>query len=97
MHTLSNFYDRCIKDPSLKPSHISIYMGLFQLWNLNRCNNPINIYRKEVMLLAKIGSIATYHKCMRDLHNRGYIRYKPSYNPYKSSTVTLKALVKQAS
>lgn len=32
------------------------------------------------MLMAKISSRATYHKCMNDLVAFGYVRYIPSYN-----------------
>lgn len=92
LHYLFDFYDHCIKDPQLKPSHIAVYMALFQLWCLNRCINPISINRNEVMLLAKIGSIATYHNCMKHLHEQSYITYKPSKNPYKSSMVIIKKL-----
>lgn len=42
---------------------------------------------KELMRQAKISGMATYHKCMRDLNELGYIRYIPSYNPILGSLV----------
>ena len=39
------------------------------------------------MRISKIGSKATYHKCIKNLHTLGYIKYAPSYNPFKSSQV----------
>ncbi|WP_241277905.1 MULTISPECIES: hypothetical protein [Chryseobacterium] len=41
------------------------------------------------MKLGKIKSFATYHKCIRDLHNAGFIIYSPSYNSYKGSLVEI--------
>ena len=41
------------------------------------------------MKVSKISSKATYHKCMKELHNFGYLKYMPSYNPYKGSLVYL--------
>ncbi|GGA87519.1 transcriptional regulator [Flavobacterium palustre] len=42
-----------------------------------------------MMLTAKIKSKATYHKCIKELHDKKYIIYKPSYNPYTGSEVIL--------
>jgi len=33
------------------------------------------------MLLSKIASFATYHKCMKELDSYGYLSYSPSYKP----------------
>jgi hypothetical protein len=41
------------------------------------------------MRLSKIASKATYHKCMRDLHEKKYVIYEPSFNPYRGSKVTI--------
>jgi hypothetical protein len=86
---LSGFFDRVVSDQNLNPTHISLYISLFQFWNVNRFINPISITRDEMMRISKICSKATYHKCMRDLHSKGYIKYQPSYNPFKGSLVTL--------
>jgi hypothetical protein len=64
-------------------------MSLFQFWNVNRFQNPISISRDEVMKVSKICAKATYHKCMRELHNFGYLQYVPSYNPFKGSLIYL--------
>jgi hypothetical protein len=86
---LTSFFDRVEADDKLNPTHISLYISLFQYWNVNRFQNPISISRSEVMKISKICSKATYHKCMKQLHNYGYIRYKPSYNPFRGSLVHL--------
>lgn len=86
---LSVFFDRILLDDSLNPTHISLYIALFQFWNSNRFQNPISISRDEVMRVSKICSKATYHKCMRELNEKEYLKYEPSFNPYRGSMVVL--------
>ena len=86
---LTGFFDKVAKDRALNPTHVSLYMSLFQFWNCNRFKNPISISRDEVMRISKISSKATYHKCLKALHAQGYIKYEPSYNPFKGSHVFL--------
>ncbi|MBY0434944.1 MAG: hypothetical protein K2U26_12615 [Cyclobacteriaceae bacterium] len=86
---LTGFFDRVMKDERLNPTHISLYVSLFQFWNVQRFNNPISISRNEVMQVSKICAKATYHKCMKELHNFGYLRYEPSFNPFRGSLVHL--------
>ena len=82
---LTGFFEKVRADYDLNPTHISLYMAIFQLWNQNRFQNPISISRDELMRISKIASTATYHKCMKDLTERGYVIYKPSFNPFKGS------------
>jgi len=86
---LTNFYSAIREDHRIGTTHISIYMALFQFYNLNGFRNPIEITRTSVMEVAKISGLATYHKCIKDLNDFGYIQYKPSYNPAISSQVHL--------
>ncbi|HVT84287.1 MAG TPA: hypothetical protein VHD35_03750 [Chitinophagaceae bacterium] len=86
---LTGFFDLVVQDERLNPTHISLYIALFQYWNVNRFKNPISISRSEVMRISKISAKATYHKCMKDLHQFGYVRYNPSYNPFRGSLVHL--------
>ncbi len=74
-------------DDRLYPSHISLYIALFQIWNYRRFENPISIAREDVMHLSKIGSRTTYLKCMNDLSNWKYFEYQPSKNPFKGSII----------
>ena len=82
---LTGFFEKVSVDYDLNPTHISLYMAIFQLWNQNRFQNPISISRDELMRISKIASTATYHKCMKDLTEREYVIYKPSFNPFKGS------------
>ncbi len=86
---LTGFFDKVIQDDRLNPTHISLYVALFQFWNVQRFKNPISISRDEVMRVSKICSKATYHKCMKDLHQFDYVLYDPSYNPFRGSLVTI--------
>ena len=86
---LTGFFEKVAIDRTLNPTHVSLYIALFQFWNCNRFKNPISINRDEVMRISKISSKATYHKCLKNLHNLGYINYEPSYNPFKGSHVIL--------
>ena len=86
---LTGFFEKVTMDKTLNPTHISLYIALFQFWNCNRFKNPISISRDEVMRISKISSKATYHKCLKALHTQGYIKYEPSYNPFRGSHVFL--------
>ncbi len=86
---LTGFFEKVAIDKTLNPTHVSLYIALFQFWNCNRFKNPISISRDEVMRISKISSKATYHKCLKNLHSLGYINYQPSYNPFRGSHVIL--------
>jgi hypothetical protein len=86
---LHGFYCAINADPRIGVSHISLYMALFRQFSLNQFQNPVSIQRMDVMQLAKINGRATYHKCMRDLADYGYINYIPSLNPRSKSLVYL--------
>jgi hypothetical protein len=77
------------EDTRLNTSHVSMYLALFLIWNHNRFRNPLSINRSEVMRISKIGARATYHKCMTELHQWGYLNYEPSHNPLKGSLIYL--------
>jgi len=85
---LNGFFMRMSDDQQMTPLHISLYMALFQVWNLNRFQNPFTIVRDEMMQLSRIGSVNTYARCIKQLQEWGYIRYVPSSNMYVGSRVT---------
>lgn len=84
---LNAIFKRFAADPKLNPTHISLYMALFQFWNISRFATVLFINREEVMKMSKIGSLATYHRCLKKLHQGKYIIYLPSHNPYKNSQI----------
>jgi len=81
--------DRLSKDDEFNPSHVSLYLALFYQWNMNRFNNPMSISRSDVMKVSKIGSKTTYHKCLTDLHTKGFLVYHPSHNPLRGSLIDM--------
>ena len=86
---LSSFYVAIKDDNRIGTTHISMFMAFFHFYNLNGFRNPVSITRARIMDVAKISGLATYHKCIKDLHEFGYIKYEPSYNPAISSQVIL--------
>ncbi|MFD2909801.1 transcriptional regulator [Flavobacterium ardleyense] len=89
---LTGFFEKVSTDYDLNPTHISLYMAIFQQWNQNRFQNPISISRDELMRISKIASTATYHKCIKELNEREYVSYKPSFNPFKGSILEVRNL-----
>ncbi len=83
------FIDLLADDQRLTPHHVSLYIILFQYWNLNHFRNPVSINREEMMRFSKIGSVNTYLKCLKELHEWNYIRYLPSHNPQRGSKIHL--------
>jgi len=76
-----------ISDNRLLSTHFSLFTGLYIHWQYNGFESPFKITRRELMNCSKIASIATYHKCIRELSAYGYIRYQPSYHPQKGSMI----------
>ncbi|XCF04816.1 hypothetical protein ABI125_08750 [Tamlana crocina] len=86
---LNGLFGQFSKDSRLNPTHVSLYMALFQCWNSNYFRDEFYINREEVMHLSKIGSTATYHKCIKELSHWNYLLYMPSHNPFKGSKVKM--------
>ncbi len=84
---LSAFFDRIADDNRLNPSHVAMYISLFHQWNAKRFKNPVCVDRFDLMRINKISSKTTYHKCIADLQEYGYLVYDPSCNPYKGSFI----------
>src|SRR5690349_3060513 len=82
-------YINLTRDERINVWHISIYIALLYLWRQNKFKNPVSITRKLVMQLAHINSIATYHKCIKQLQEFGYINYTPNYNALFGSSVSI--------
>ncbi|NDV17669.1 hypothetical protein GO009_16750 [Muricauda sp. TY007] len=86
---LNGVFERFSRDNRLNPSHISLYVTLFQIWNTEYFRAEFYINRADVMKMSKIGSTATYHRCIKQLDHWKYILYQPSHNPYKGSKVKM--------
>jgi hypothetical protein len=88
LEKLLSFLSTAENDPRLSPVHISLYLALFHRW-CQLGSDPISFSRPEIMRAAKISSRATYHRCMRELHDYRYIRYIPSHHPVLGSIAFL--------
>ena len=86
---LTGFFNKINNENAINPTHISLYLALFQCWNVNRFKNPTGISREEIMKASKINSKATYHKCMKELQALGFMEYLPTHNPHSCSNVIM--------
>lgn len=83
---------RFYKDDRLKPSHISLYIAIFQMANAHRFPKDLKLARNELMQLSKIKSPVTYYKCLKELKKWKYISYEASKSPLESSSISILAL-----
>lgn len=83
------FFRQVLEDNRLCPFHISLYASLIICCDPTNYGIPFHISRSRLMRISRIRSIATYHKCLKDLIGFGHIIYEPSYQPKKGSQITL--------
>ncbi len=81
---LLNFYVRAEPDNRITVTHISLYMVLVHEMVCSGGIDLLLLRPERIMCLAKISSRVTYHRCMRALHDYGYIIYTPSFRPGES-------------
>ena len=86
---LNAAFEKFYFDDRLNPTHISLYMALFQEWNSSRFALDFFVNRRDLMNASKIGSKSTYHRCITDLNAWSYLEYFPSNNPYKGSKIKM--------
>jgi hypothetical protein len=91
---LNAAFEKFYYDDRLNPTHISLYMALFQEWNSSRFAKDFFVNRRDLMQVAKIGSKSTYHRCVTDLDAWNYLSYFPSNNPYKGSKIKMSIIGK---
>ena len=85
---LTGFYYAVSGDVRIGLLHISVYMALFQQWNLNGAN-PILVFWTEIMMQVRINARHTYIKFTNNLVEYGYMCYYPSANGRTGSKVFL--------
>ena len=86
---LNAAFEKFYFDDRLNPTHISLYMALFQEWNSSRFAYEFYVNRRDLMIASKIGSKSTYHRCITNLNSWDYLFYFPSNNPYKGSKIKM--------
>ncbi|SMG10225.1 hypothetical protein SAMN05661096_00302 [Marivirga sericea] len=89
IHQFLSAMDKISDTPEMNTSHVSLYIGLFTIWNYSHFKKTISISRKDVMNISRIGSKHTYYKCLKDLHRMGFLKYSPSRNPMIGSLIEM--------
>lgn len=87
LHNLFVFFEAIKADHRISITHIGVFAALVQYQMQNEFANPIYVFSREIMTIAKLSSAITYHKCIRELSEYGYIRYEPSFNRLKGSRI----------
>jgi len=82
-----NTVERIGDDNSLHTTHISLLTAIFICWQGNKFQSPFMVSRRMLMAYSKIASKTTYHKCLGELLEKGYIDYKPSFHPRLASVI----------
>lgn len=88
IEALLAFLSAAETDPRISTAHVSLFVSLFSEGYKTQCD-AVSFSRPQLMSSAKISSRATYHKCMKDLHDFGYVKYIPSHHPVLGSLVLL--------
>jgi len=86
---ITDFMDRVEKDARLGPMHISLYLAILYCWLRQGGEGPAKVSGRDLMPLAKIGGPVPMYKSLRQLHEFGYIEYRPSFNRWTKSEIYL--------
>lgn len=87
LRLLAGFFQSIENDFRIGTTHIAIFAALLQFRATKDYINPILAYSIEIQKIAKVVSPKTYHSCMRDLDNYGYLVYVPTKNKNKRSSI----------
>jgi hypothetical protein len=78
-------------DQRLTVSHMALLFAILILCRRENGYREIQTSRKVLMGKSHIGSLPTYHKCIKDLVVFKYIIYHPSFHPKKGSNINIRA------
>ena len=84
---LTDFFSVIESDFRISSTHIAIYAALLQYRCVRGFVNPIEVFRREMAPIAKISSKYTYHRCLSELHQYGYLHYEPSFKKTRGSRI----------
>ncbi len=85
---LVQFFNTINHDKVITQPHICVYLAILH-YLVKTGTHPIHVSRSKIMHLAKIKSKTTYHKCINELVDRGYIKYQPPYHPVGETKIFL--------
>src|SRR5690349_13395589 len=89
---LAEFFTAIQSDFRISKTHIAIYSAILYYWQMNAQPSPIQVFSREIMQIAKIEACSTYHRCLRELHSFGYLKYLPSFKKNQASCLYLTLL-----
>jgi len=81
---------RATADERLTVSHMALLFAILILCRRENGYREIQTSRKVLMGKSHIGSLPTYHKCLKHLIIYKYIYYSPSYHPKFGSKIQLR-------
>lgn len=84
---LSNFFTAIERDPRIRITHIGVFAALLKFWQQQSFRTPMEAFSGDIIRIAKLSSATTYHKCIKDLSDFGYISYTPSYKRNRGSLI----------
>lgn len=76
-------------DQRLTVSHMALFFAIVLLSRRENGYRTIQTSRKVLMNKSHIGSLPTYHKCIKDLVSLNYVEYHPSYHPKLGSRIQM--------
>lgn len=88
-YPIDDFLLKACEDSKLLPSHLALFMAIFYYSPTDNPHHAFRVSREKLMMFSKLKSKATYHKCLQDLVDLGYIFYQPSYDTYKGSHIII--------
>jgi hypothetical protein len=85
--SLSDFFDAIDSDGRISTTHIGLYAAILHYWRLQDFKIPFFAYSYDIMKIAKVSARVTYVRCIRDLHQFGYLKYEPSFKRNRASKI----------
>ena len=74
LNLINTFLTATQDDPRINSTHISLYMTLVYFWQKHEFEHPVSFFRRDLIPFCKISGTATFHKCLRELNDYGYIK-----------------------
>jgi len=84
-HLFSMYFQQIVQNKKILPTHIGLLMALFYYHEVDKPLHYFRASRRNLMKFSKIRSTSTYHKCLHELIQFGYLEYFPSYHPKQAS------------
>lgn len=76
---LVDFFEVVCEDPRISTRHISLYLAMVTVLEVSKEQEWLILERRRLMQLSKISARSTYQRIIHELHEFGYIEYRPSY------------------